>query len=48
MAKVNIPYPPHPAEGEALERWLARLVDELQYILCNLDQDNMTSKYNER
>lgn len=47
MAKLNLPAPPSAADPDALARWLARLVDELSFVLSNLDEENFTTAYND-
>ncbi len=42
MAKVQLKPPPKNATREQLERYLAELVRELEYILKNLDGSNMS------
>ncbi len=46
MAKINISAPPSGSDPDALARWLMHLIDELEYVLSNLDEDNMTAAYN--
>ena len=46
MARINLPLPPAASDAAQIAAYLERLVGELEYILSNLDAENMTAAYN--
>lgn len=48
MAKVSLDRAPRTDDVSELAAYLDRLASELEYILSNLDEDNMTAAYNSR
>ncbi|MDD6265920.1 MAG: hypothetical protein PUB34_06460 [Clostridia bacterium] len=48
MAQIKIKAPPSDATLEEICDYLAYLAENLSYVLCNLDEENHTEKYNER
>ncbi len=48
MAKLSLGPAPRTDDPAELAAWLDRLVAELEFILCNLDEENMTAAYNSK
>ena len=48
MAKLSLGPVPQTDDPAELAVWLERLVAELEFILGNLDEENMTAAYNSR
>lgn len=50
MASVKIPRPDQSDLGGAssTQKYIERLIDELEYILQNIDEDNFTESYRKK
>jgi len=48
MAKLSVTAAPRTDDRAELAAWLDRLVAQLEFILCNLDEENMTAAYNSK
>ena len=48
MAKIRLAAPSEDADAEEVRRRLRALIQELNYVLNNLDEENMSEGYNRR